>query len=194
MPGPFQFPRQNGLLGGLFGTFQGAAQGGLDTASIWSTLRQAAATWQFQASGGGDLPPPDELEKSGAEILSQAGVNAPAVSTYRGIAGKWLGAKTTLHAADLDQQITAPMIFQPPWATTTGPEQDSRYRLRIEWEITPTNGDVFTKWHSYELTAPLTSIQDALDQAGAKIAGDKYLQLLAGDSEPTINDYEIEQI
>lgn len=188
------WPGSNSLLSGLFGSLQQAARDHLPTADVWQSLRVAAGTWQNQAAGEPADLTPDQLAASGREILAQAGVGIKNVNTYRGIAGEWNRAKEALHAADLDDQITASHVFVPPWATTTGDEQLSRYRLRIEWEITPEIGDSFTKWHSYELTAPLGSIGDALDQAGAKIAGDKYLSLLAGDSEPTINDYEIEQI
>lgn len=194
MPGPFQWKGSNGLLSGLFGVLQTAATDRLSTADVWSSLRTAAGTWQWQAQGGGELPPQSELEAAGRGILSQAGIGIQQVNQYRGIAGAWRGAKDRLQSALGGDQITARHIFTPPWATTGGDEQDSRYRLRVQWEITPTSGEPFTKWHSYELTNPLTSIGDALAQAGDKIAGDKYLSLLAGDSSPTIADYQIEMI
>jgi hypothetical protein len=174
------WPGQNTLMSGLFGVLQTAAQSRLPTADVWSTLRQAAGAWQFQAAG--------------REILSQAGVGIQQVNTYRGLAGQWLAAKQRLQAADGDSQIVANQIFKPPWATTIDGAVPDRFRLRVAWQITPTAGDVFTKWSTYELTTPLTTINDALAAAGDKAAGDKYLALLSGDSLPTVSDYEIEQV
>jgi hypothetical protein len=184
----------NPLLSGLFGTLQSAASQRLSTASVWQTLRVAAGTWQHQASGGGETPSLAQLEEAGRAVLSQAGVGIQQVNAYRGVAGQWLAAKQRLHAADSAAQVQGNQIFTPPWATTAGPDQQSRFRVRVNWTITPTAGDVFNKWSTYEMTAPVTSIDDVLGQAAAKAAGDKYLSLLSGGAEPAVADYEIEQV
>lgn len=194
MAGEPGFPGQNSLLSGLFGVLQTSASQRLSTADVWQSLRVAAGTWQFQAQGGGELPPTADLEAAGREILSRSGIGIQQVNTYRGIAGQWLASKQRLQAAENNLQVTGQQIFTPPWATTTGGEQLSRYRVRINWEITPVAGEVFTKWSAYELTAPITTIEDALSQAGAKAAGDKYLDLLSGGAPLGVADYEIEQI
>ena len=192
-PGPDQ-SRGDALLRGLFGGFQQAAQQGADTAQTWALARINAATWQFQAQGGGELPSTAELEARGREILSRAGIDAIAFGQMRGVANQWLTARRQLQADDPNGQIMAGSIFRPPWAQTAGGAEPDRYRVRVQWQITPTIGDAFTKWHSYELTSPITSVAGALGQAQAKIAGDRYLQLLSGDQAPTIVDYTIEQI
>lgn len=194
MPGGPAEGSTNPLLSGLFGVLQSAAAARLSTADVWQSLRVAAGTWQYQAQGGGETPSLSELEQAGRQILSENGVGLQQVNEYRASAGQWRAAKERLQAANNGTQVQGNQIFVPPWATTAGPEQQSRFRLRVNWEITPTAGDVFNKWSSYELTAPVTTIADALDQANGMMSGDKYLQLLAGDSSPTPIDYEIEQV
>jgi hypothetical protein len=194
MPGPAGWGGSNSLLQGLFGSFQAGAAQHTDTASIWTSLRINAANWANRFTPDEGALSDAELEEQGKGILAQAGVNAVTVSTYRGIAGQWLAAKQNLLAADQDTAIAANQIFRPPWAKTADPAVPDRYQLRVQYTITPTIGDAFTKWSTYEVTAPLTTISNILDQANGLVAGDKYLSLLAGDTDPEVSDYELRQI
>jgi hypothetical protein len=188
------FEGENSLASGLFGIFQSAASGGTDTATVWANLRSAAGTWAYQAGGGGEMPTEAELEESGRQILKDQGVTIQTVNTYRALAGQWQSAREALASADEGSQITASQIFTPPWANSDTDAVPSRYRVRVNWELTPAAGDVFTKWSSYELTSPLTSLDDILAQAEGKARDDKYLYLLSGGAAPSVSDYEIEQI
>ena len=194
MPGPGDFEGSNPLLSGLFGTLQAGAQGKLDTASVWQRLRIAAGTWQHQATGAAGPISEAELEANGAEILRAQGVGIQQVNAYRAIAGRWLNAKQQAEQAAGDQQVTAGMIFQPPWAKTTGGETPSQYRVRVNWQITPAAGDVFTSWGTYQLTAPITSVDDILEQAGKLVAKQPTSETPPGASVTGVDDYEIEQV
>lgn len=194
MAEPPGFAGQNPLLSGLFGVLQQAAQGHQTTADVWQALRTAAGTWQAQAAGTAGELSQAELEENGRQVLSASGVGIQEVNTYRANAGQWLSAKEALHAAGDQSQITAKSIFVPPWATSTSNAEPSRYRVRVNWQLSPTVGEAFSKWSSYELTAPISNIEDVLAQAGSKAADDKYIYLLSGGAPPEISDYEVEQI
>lgn len=194
MASPGWGPNDNPLLSGLFGVLQSAAASRQSTADIWSGLRVAAATWQWQAQGGGEIPSQAELEATGADILRSQGVGIQQVNAYRAIAGQWRSAHEKAQALENDEQVMAGAIFRPPWAQTAPAGVPVRYRVRVNWELTPAVGDIFNKWSTYELTAPITTIGDVLGQAGSKAAGDRYLYQLSGGSPPSISDYEIEQI
>ena len=193
-------PDENGpsgsdwLLRGAFGTLQQAASERLGTAAVWSSLRQAIGAWSFQSQGVGGTPTDSELESAGAQILRAQGVGVQEVNQYRGLAGQWRGAHDNLIAQDLDEQIRGGSIFRPPWAITTADAVDDRYRFRVKWQITPAEGDLFKRWSSYEVDAPLTTVSDLLNQAGAKVEDDRYIYLLSGGTKPLAIDYELEQI
>ena len=194
MAEPGSWQGRNPLLSGLFGSFQAGAAGRQDTASIWQSLRQAAGSWQLQATGQLQQATADEIETAGRQVLSAQGVNAANVSTYRGIAGSWLAAKTRLQGLDQDQQITAREIFVPPWSTTANSPAPDRYRIRAQWELTTPEGEVLNKWGSYELTTPLTNLTDVLAQAQAQAGTVPTSDWPAGAVVTGINDYELEQI
>jgi hypothetical protein len=194
MAGGSDWEGQNKLLSGLFGSFQQAASNFAGTSDLWTQLRVTAATWAFQAQGGGDLPSGADLESAGAEILRGQGVGIQAVNTYRGIAGQWRGAKQVLHGLDDDEQIPAAAIFSPPWATTSSGAVPNRYRIRVEWEFNPDIGDSYTQWSNYELTGPLTSVADALAQAAQMKGRNPKSDDPGGAQGPYVNDYELEQI
>lgn len=184
----------NPLMSGLFGKLQGAAESRLGTADVWSMLKEAAGTYAYEASGGTETPTAEQLQATGAQILSDNGVTIQTVNTYRSIAGSWRTAKENLQASPTSEQVTARDIFTPPWATTTGGESASRYRIRVEWQLTDTTGALSTQWSTYELTAPITSIDNAIQAATDKMVGDRYIVLLSAGATPTVVDYEIEQI
>lgn len=187
-------PRDNPLLSGLFGVFQSGSAARQSTADVWSALRVAAGTWQWQSQGKGELPSQAELESSGAEILRSQGVGLQEVNTYRAIANQWRTARENLQALGQGDQIYNQAIFQPPWAQTQGDEQPSRYRVRVQWEITPAQGDSFNTWGTYEVDSPITSLQDILDQAGQMVAKKPTSNTPLGAVVSGINSYELEQI
>src|SRR5271165_5193005 len=123
-----EFPGQSSLLSGLFGVLQQAATQHIDTAQVWSSLRQAAGTWAFQASGQAGTPTVGELEREGARILSEQGVGIQQVNTYRALAGQWQRAAENAQSLEPQQQITASLIFVPTWAQTTASAVPSEYR------------------------------------------------------------------
>ena len=182
------------LLRGLFGVLQTGAAAGRDTSSIWQSLRQAAGSWQFQAQGVPQPYDPAAVEEAGRSILSARGIRGDTVSTFRGVAGSWLGAKQALATLGRDQQITAGHIFVPPWSTTASAATPSRYRIRTQWQITPAGGEAFTQWKADEVTGPLTTLNDALSQAEPTANTTSGQQILSGGEPPVLIDYELEQI
>jgi hypothetical protein len=188
------WPNASPILSGLFGSLQQAAQNHLPTSDLWSTLRIQAATWQHQTTGQGDLPADDVLEQQGRSILASQGVGIQQVNTYRAVANQWLSARSALAAASPTDQIRADQIFTPPWAQTTSDAVPSRYRVRVNWEITPNGGDPFNKWGAYETSNPLTTIQDVLDQASALVGKKPTSDVPLGAQVSGISDYELEQI
>lgn len=184
----------NPLLRGLFGSLQSAASQSLDTSSIWSSLRAAAGSWQFSARGVAQPWDPTELEAAGRAILSAQGVNGATVSTFRGIAGSWLGSKQRLHALGEQEQITGRAVFTAPWARTADASVPSRYRLRTQWQVTPSTGDPFTVWKADEIDGPLTTLADMLGQAQPTAKTTSGQAILSGDTPPLLADFELEQI
>ena len=194
MPGGQWSDQQNPLLSGLFGTFQQGAAAGADTASIWSSLRQAAANWYYQSLG---ITPPEsaaQLEQTGASVLSGQGVNIFNVNTYRQVAGNWAQAKANLMALNPADQIPGEEIFTPPWAKTTAAGVPDRYRIRVNWQWSPEGQEPTTQWASYELTGPISSVNNSLSQALQLAQRSSYWVQLTQSATPVAADYEIEQI
>jgi hypothetical protein len=187
-------PYQNDLASGLFGTFQESAAAGLDTQTVWEKLREAAGSWQWSTSGRGGEPSPEELQDVGRGVLSDQGIEGRVVGEYRKIAGEWLGAKERLGSLEPQSQIRGQHIWQPPWAQTTDPNVPSEYRARAQWQMTPTSGDSYTLWKTYELQTPLTSRGDIEGQVEGQQEDNPYLALLSGGAPPSIANIEIEQV
>lgn len=188
------WPGASPLLSGLFGSLQQAAINRLPTADLWRQLRIDAGTWAWQTAGKGDLPDNATLESQGADILRAQGVGVREVNAYRAVASEWRSAKENLHSTSPEDQLTGREIFQPPWAqTVTGPVED-RYRVRVQWEVSPESGDAFTTWGSYELSSPLTSLSDLLDQAGQLVGKKPTSGIPLGAVVTGAADYELEQI
>ena len=174
--------------------FQTGAAAGLNTTDIWSSLREAAGASLFQAQGVAQPYDPAAVQAAGAQILSQQGVNAATVSTFRGLAGQWNQARANLGALEPDQQITPSAIFQPPWATTNDPNVPSRYRIRTQWQFESATGAVFTQWVNNQIDGPLLGTADALSQAPPPKNTYPPQQILADAGPPSLLGFEIEQI
>lgn len=185
---------ENPLLSGSFGVLQSEAASRAGTASIWQALRINAATWQWQARGGGPLPSTAELEAQGAQILREQGVTIQHVNQYRRIAGEWRQAKERLQRLQQNQQITAGEIWQPPWARTSGAATPSRYRIRVQWQVTGPEGEMFPVRGTYEIEQTITSLNDVIDQARGRAGKKPTSDIPLGSKITGINDYEIEQI
>jgi hypothetical protein len=184
----------NPLLRGLFGTFQESAAARADTASIWSSLRSAVATWWYGANG---LPLPSSesvLQSTGASLLSQQGVTIFDVNQYRSQAGAWAQAKANLQALNPADQITGNAIFTPEWAKTVSAGVPDRYRIRVQWQWTNALGETTPEWKTYELNGPLSSVNNAISQVYSAATGNDCWVAMANLSTPSITDYEIEQI
>lgn len=188
------WPNASPLLSGLFGSLQQAAVNRLSTADTWAQLRLDTGSWAQQMSGQGEAPSDAELIAQGQQILSAQGVGIQQVNAYRSIANQWRSAKENLAAMDPADQIQGQSVFVPPWAQTTSGAVPSRYRVRVEWEVEPTVGDAFTTWGSYEVSSPLTSLQDLLDQAGALVGKKPTSNVPLGARVTGASDYELEQI
>lgn len=174
--------------------FQTGAAQGKQTADIWSDLRANAASWQFQAQGLAQPYDPAALQDAGREILRAQGINAATVSSFRGIAGQWLGAKTSLADRDPEAQVMASDIFTPPWSRTSDSAVPSRYRIRTQWQVEPAAGDVFTRWKADEIDGPIGNLDDVLGGAEPTPDTESGRQILSGATAPVLLDYEIEQI
>lgn len=185
-------PVGNALARGMFGGFQAGSAGREDTASVWSRLRETAASWQFAAQGREQPYDPAELQSAGREILRAQGINVQVVNTFRGLAGQWRAAKEALNRADPDTQIVSGQIFRPPWSTTASDAVPTRYRLRTQWQFQTTAGDAAEVWKTDEITAPLTTIGDALSQASIRpdITSPPLFTMAA--SPPVMTDYQLE--
>lgn len=187
-------PLSSPLLRGLFGAFQSSAAAGQSTAEVWRQLRVAAGAQAFRIAGRGEQPPDSVLEASGQKILQAQGVSVQDVNQFRAIAGQWRAAKQNLLAATRDEQLTAGGIFTPPWAHTTQLGVDARYRVRVQWEVQPLSGDPFRTWGTYEVSSPLTSLGDLLDQAGALVGRKPGSDIPLGATVNGAVDYELSQI
>lgn len=182
------------LLRGLFGVLQAGAAQRLDTSTIWSNLRQAVGTWQAQAQGLPQPYDPDAIDAAGRSILGAQGINGATVSTFRGIAGSWLGAKNNLHALGPFEQITAPAVFTAPWARTANPAVPSRYRLRTQWQVESAAGEQFTITKSDEIDGPLTTTADLFGAAAPTPDTTSGQAILASASPSQLLDYELEMV
>jgi hypothetical protein len=194
MAGEDVAPTDVPLLRGLFGTLQAGAAAGSQTADIWQDLRVNAGSWQFAAQGVAQPYDMTAVEEAGRQILSAQGINGATVSTFRGVAGQWLGAKQALANLDPGQQITAGAIFVPPWSQTAGDLTPSRYRIRTQWQFTNAAGVDVYQWRADELSGPLTTPADATVQAMVPANTYPPQALLAGSELPVLSDFEIEQI
>ena len=194
MAGPEPLPTAVPLLRGLFGTLQTAAQQGLGTADIWTSLRNAVGGWSFQAQGMPQPYDPGQVELAGARILNSQGIRADTVSTFRGVAGQWLSAKQNLAAAGPEAQILAGSVFVPPWAITADSSVPSRYRIMSQWQFTDAAGGTQSQWRADELTGPLTTLSDALSQAEPNANTQSGQLVLSSGEPPVMTDFSIEQI
>jgi hypothetical protein len=161
---------------------------------MWNGLRRGAYSWVERTLRVTSPTPPtvEEITAKANEFISH--VTILDMNRYTKLAGEFLKARNNLHSLGPGDQIDGPSIFTPPWAKTAdNPAVPTRYRIRVLRSIeyrgfTRINRD---EWASYELTGPITSIQDAIDQANTLFSQADY------NSRTSINailDYSIEVV
>lgn len=189
-PAPTDVP----LLKGAFGALQAAAQAHKDTSEVWQDLRSTVGSWALSTQGVRAPYDPAEADSLGRQILSAQGIRGDTVSTFRGVAGQWLGAKESLHAVEPTAQITGSEIFTPPWSTSSSPLVPSRYAFRTQWQFETGDGGVASVWRYDEVTAPLTTVNDLLAEVQSRPppTSPPIWQLAA--APPVLTDYHLEQI
>lgn len=167
MAGRGGIPPDN-ILRGLFGSLVSSAEEGEGTAAVWSKLRTAAANWatsQLQAMLG-EGPSTEAVSAYVSRMMS--GISASMVSTYRGLAGQYVAAKSNLAQRDPESQIFGDAIWRAPWRSTgPGTGQEERFRIRVNWDIQYAGftSVQHSEWNTYDLDGPLTSVADALRSA-----------------------------
>ncbi len=182
------------VLRGLFPNLVSASASGRSATNMWNALRQGAYDWAQQTLHITNVTPPNEavIQAKAAELIGH--VTIMDMNRYVAKAGEFLRARANLQAQGLDQQIMGTSTFTPPWASTAdNPAVPTRYRVRVLRSITVRG---FThiqrnEWASYEISSPLTTMGDILDQANAMFSQADY------NSRADINeilDYSIEVI
>lgn len=157
------------VLKGLFGSLLNGAANGRSTANMWQALREGAytAAQNYLNMVSPTVPTEEEIQDKGQELIGH--VTIMDMNKYTQIAGEALRAKASLQSQSADEQILGESIWTPPWSRTAGnPAIPTRYQLRVLRSITYRGINVTEeKWSTYEITSPLTTVQDALDQADA---------------------------
>ena len=182
------------VLRGLFGSLVSGAASGMGAANMWNSLREGAYSWAESVLSVTSPTPPTEAEiqAAGQDLIGH--VTIMDMNRYVSLAHEYLTAKNNLQTLGLDNQIEGTAIFRPPWATSVGnPAVPERYRIRVLRSITVHGFTTIERneWSTYEITSPLTSVQDALDQANQLFSQADY------NSRADINevlDYTIEAV
>lgn len=193
MPGAQGLPPES-VLRGLFGNIVASAEAGATTQQVWESLRAASSAWAESVLSIqlGRQPTPDEIGATASELLS--GISASDVSRWRGIAGQQVAAHQAIRDLESGQQITGQSIFRAPWATTANSSVvQERYRIRVNWTVQVQGFTTIERqeWATYDLEGPLTSIEDALQQAQRAFNSAEYNRRA---SVQTINDYTVEAV
>ena len=181
------------LRGQYQSLYAAAVQGGRSAANMWDAFRSAAYDSASSTLALTSPTPPTQLEIDAAAKSLMGGVTIQDMNRVSKVIGEQLRATENLKSLGLDQQITGDAIFTPPWARTTGnPAVPTRYRIRVQRQVTYRGIGVTTnKWATYEITAPLTSVNDALAQANTLFARNRYN--LSANIDAVL-DYSIEAV
>lgn len=161
---------------------------------MWSSLRTAATEWATSVLAVTSTGPPSEADIAAKAHQLIGHVTVQDMNRYAKTVGEFLKSRRNLAALGSDLQITGDAIFQPPWATTVGnPAVPTRYRIRVLRSITVRGFTQIQRqeWATYEISAPLTNVADALQQANTLFAQADYN---ARASINDILDYTIEAV
>jgi hypothetical protein len=185
------WPNNNdAVMRGLFGSLQAGAANGRDAANMWQSLREGAyalAQDYLQKTGIVD-PTEEQIQARGQELIGH--VTIMDMNRYVKEVGNWMSAKSSLANLESNQQITGASIWTPSWnKTADNPAIPTRYKLRVLRDITYRGINVNEqRWSTYEITSPLTTIEDALGQADSLFGQARYFRSATINS---ILDYEI---
>lgn len=161
---------------------------------MWGALHDAARSWAegvlrvTQAA----TPTAEQIDAAARGLIGR--VTIQDMNRYSALAGEYLRARQNLQQLGETSQIEGTAIFQPPWSTTTGnPAVPTRYRIRVLRSITVRGFTQIQReeWATYEISSPLTTVADALNQANQLFAQADY------NSRASINqvlDYSIETV
>ena len=181
------------VLRGLWGSLVNGAASGRGAANMWQSLREGAYSWAegILSVTSATVPTEAEIQAKGAELIGH--VTILDMNRYTKLAGEFLRARENLQALGPNDQITGNAVFTPPWSQTAGnPAVPTRYRIRVLRSLTYRGINVTTqKWSTYEITSPITSTADALDQANSLFNGADYNRSAGINA---ILDYSIEAI
>jgi hypothetical protein len=135
---------------------------------MWGALRDGAYNWAQNALEMTSATPPTPQEVQAAADNYIGHVTIMDMNRYVKMAGEFLSARDRLMSLDPGDQITGTEIFRPEWAkTTNNPAVPERYRIRVLRNITVSGFTQIEReeWGEYEISGPLTSVEDALRQA-----------------------------
>ena len=181
------------VMRGMFGNLLSGAANGRDAANMWQSLREGAYSWaeNYLTLTGTTKPTEEQIQAKGQDLIGH--VTIMDMNRYVKLAGEAISAKNALHAMQPGTQIEGNAIWRPPWATSGGTDgRFEKYRIEIQRSITYRGINVTTtKWSSYEITSPLTTVEDALAQADSLFQQAKYFRSVGNYS--TL-DYRITKI
>lgn len=178
----------------VFGAVYQAAQESLGVTGAWNYAKDTANDIASQVLSVtlGREPTEDEIAERATGILR--GVSIFNMNDAYGAAKGLVVAHDALAAIGPSEQITSEMIGRPPWATTTNVAGvQEQYRIRVQRQVSVTGATYpgRPEWATYNLSGPLSSIQDALNQANQLFEGADYNRNTRVDQ---ILDYQIEAI
>lgn len=181
-------------LRSVFGAIVNATQAQATTAEVWDAVYTAAEGQAFSTLSTtlGREPTADELQNAVNTTL--AGVGAVQVSQARSAASQMVSAYSNLHALSDTDQVLGNAIARPPWAITTNVVGVAeQYRIRVQRTIEVRGFQVITRseWNTYNLSGPITSVADALNQAN-NLWGQNPYNVRA--SIVSVDDYVIESV
>lgn len=184
------------VLRGLWGNLVGAAQepGGRSAVNMWDALHSGAEAWASSVLSitSPTVPTDAEIALQAQSLIGH--VTIMDMNRYSSLVGQYLSAKQNLQTLQVGEQITGAAIFTPPWNTTAdNPAIPTRYRIRVLRDITVRGFTHINRqeWSTYEITSPLTNLDDALSQANTLFAQADY------NARADINavlDYSIEAV
>lgn len=178
----------------VFPSIVAAASQGQTTAQVWQTIRNSAdeASAATLSIALGRQPTGEEIADASASLLS--GVGILQVNAARAAAGQLVSAHAALTSADPSAQISADMVGIPPWSITANAGGvRTQYSIHVQREIVVHGFTDITRqeWATYNLSGPITSVADALNQANSLFGNADYNRNVDINQ---ILDYSIEAV